>query len=98
MFGISWAEFAVIFLVAVLVIPARRWPDVARFLARAVKTVRALVWKITDASEQIKDRLDMECPIDDIINTTTRDVLDQISVRRKRTTAGHKGNRRAGKK
>ena len=63
MFGISWAEFAVIFLVAVLIIPARRWPDVARFLARAVKTVRALVWKITDASEQIKDRLDMECPM-----------------------------------
>ena len=70
MFGISWAEFAVIFLVAVLIIPARRWPDVARFLARAVKTVRALVWKITDASEQIKDRLDMECPIDCLLYTS----------------------------
>lgn len=79
MFGISWAEFSVIFLVAVLVIPARRWPDVARFLARGVKLVRSIIWKITDASEQIKDRIDLEAPIDDIIGSTARDVLDTIS-------------------
>ncbi len=85
MFGISWAEFSVIFLVAVLVIPARSWPDVARFLARAVKTVRAVIWKITDASEQIKDRMDIEAPIDDIIGGAARDVLDTISTPLKRT-------------
>jgi len=80
MFGISWAEFSVIFLVAVLVIPARSWPDVARFLARVVKAVRAVIWKITDASEQIKDRMDIEAPIDDIIGGAARDVLDTIST------------------
>lgn len=79
MFGISWPEFLVILLVAVLVIPARLWPDVARFLAGAVNFVRKLVWKITDASEQIKQQIDLEKPIDDLIKSTTADMLDGIS-------------------
>ena len=90
MFGISWAEFIVILLVAILVIPARYWPNVARAIARAVKFIRSIVWKITDASEKIKDQIELEKPIDDIVNTTTRDVLDTISVkkpRKKRTRA-----------
>jgi Sec-independent protein translocase protein TatA len=66
MFGISWAEFLVILIVAILVVPVKYWPDVARALARAVKYVRAFIWKITDA-------------IDDIINTTTNDVLGDFS-------------------
>lgn len=81
MFGISWAEFLVIFLVAVAVIPSRMWPDVARFLARAVKFVRAAVWRITDASEQLRQQIEVEKPIDDIIKTTTEQMLDVVSVR-----------------
>lgn len=84
MFGISWAEFIVILLVAVLVIPARYWPDVARALARVVKFIRTIIWKITDASEKIKEQIELEQPITDIVNTTTRDMLDTISVRRKK--------------
>ncbi len=84
MFGISWAEFIVILLVAILVIPARYWPDVARALARAVKFIRAIIWKITDASEKIKEQIELEQPITDIVNTTTKDVLDTISVKRKK--------------
>ncbi len=86
MFGISWAEFFVIFLVAVIVIPARNWPDVARALARTVKTVRAFIWKITDASEQITRQIELERPIDELIKKTTDDVLDQISVPVKKNT------------
>ncbi len=82
MFGISWAEFIVILLVAILVVPGRYWPDVARALARAVKFVRGLVWKITDASEKIKEQIEMEEPLDEIVNSTTRDVLDAFSVKR----------------
>ena len=85
MFGISWAEFIVILLVAILVIPARYWPDVARALARLVKFIRSVVWKITDASEKIKEQIELEQPINDIVNTTTRDVLDTISVKRSRS-------------
>lgn len=79
MFGISWAEFLVVLLVAVLVIPARHWPDVAKFLARAVKFVRGVIWKITDASEKIKEQIERESPIDDLIKTTTDDILAEIS-------------------
>jgi len=93
MFGISWAELFVILLVAVIVVPARMWPDVARFLARAVKFVRNIIWRITDASEQIKNQIDLETPIDELINTTTNDVLADFSTplhkpRKVRTTAG----------
>ncbi|MBQ6736004.1 MAG: hypothetical protein IJQ90_00770 [Alphaproteobacteria bacterium] len=84
MFGISWAEFIVILLVAILVVPARYWPDVARVLARAVKFIRGIVWKITDAGEKIKEQIEMEEPINDIMNTTTREVLDAFSVKKTR--------------
>ncbi len=83
MFGISWAEFIVILLVAILVVPARYWPDVARALARVVKFVRGIVWKITDAGEKIKEQIELEKPINEIMNTTTRDVLDAFSVKKK---------------
>ena len=55
------------------------WPDVARFLAKIVTFIRKLIWKITDASEQIKQQIDLEKPIDDLIRTTTADMLDGIS-------------------
>ena len=79
MFGISWAEFLVIIIIAILVVPVKYWPDVARALARVVKYIRKIIWKITDASEQIKDQIDLEKPINDIINTTTNDVLNDFS-------------------
>ena len=79
MFGISWAEFFIIILVAVLVIPSRMWPDVARFLARVVKAVRQIIWRITDASENIKQQIDLEKPIDDLVRSTTDDMLNEFS-------------------
>lgn len=83
MFGISWSEFFVILLVGVLVVPARYWPDVAKFLARLVRFFRELVWKITDASENIKNQIELEKPIDDLIKTTTDEMLDTISIVKK---------------
>ena len=80
MFGISWSEFFIIILVAVLVIPSRMWPDVARFLARVVRAVRRIVWRITDVSENIKQQIDLEKPIDDLVRTTTNDMLNEIST------------------
>ena len=82
MFGISWAEFLVIFLVAVAVIPSRMWPDVARFLARAIRFVRNIIWRVTDASEKLKEQIELERPIDEMIKTTTDEILDGISVPR----------------
>lgn len=79
MFGISWAEFFVVMLVAVVVIPSRMWPDVARFLAHVVKSIRRIIWKITDASENIKQQIDLEKPIDDLVRSTTKDMLNEFS-------------------
>lgn len=79
MFSISWAEFFVVMLVAVVVIPSRMWPDVARFLAQVVKSIRRIIWKITDASENIKQQIDLEKPIDDLVRSTTKDMLNEFS-------------------
>ena len=86
MFGISLAEFFVIIVVGILVIPARNWPDVARFMARVVKFIRGIIWKITDATEKIKTQIDLEKPIDDLIKTTTDDILADFSTPKKRVS------------
>ena len=75
MLGISWTEFLVILLVAVCIVPAKYWPDVAKFLARAFKYIRNIVWKITDFSENLQQRIDLEKPIDDLLENATKDVF-----------------------
>lgn len=80
MFGVSLSEFFIILVVAILVIPSKHWPDVARFVAKTVKFIRSCVWKISDMSEKIQQQIELEKPIDDLIRTTTKDVLDDFSV------------------
>ena len=87
MFGISWTEFLVILLVAICVVPAKYWPDVMRFFARVVKYIRNLIWKINDVSQEIQQRIDLEKPIDDLIQNATDDMfgekIKKRSVKRK---------------
>lgn len=78
MFGISWTEFLVIVLVAICVVPVKNWPEVARFFGRVFRWVRNLVWKITDVSEQIQQRIDLEKPIDDLIENATNDMFSSV--------------------
>ncbi|MCL2737684.1 MAG: hypothetical protein FWE17_02380 [Alphaproteobacteria bacterium] len=80
MFGISPSEFLLILVVAIVVIPAKSWPDVARIVARAVKFVRELVWKITDAAEEIKEQIELEKPITDLTQKTMDDVMSVFRV------------------
>jgi len=84
MFGISWTEFFVILLVAVCVVPAKHWPEVARFFARVVKYVRKLIWKITDFSENLQQRMDLEKPIDDLLENAANDVFGEKVKRSKK--------------
>jgi Sec-independent protein translocase protein TatA len=86
MFGISWTEFLVIILVAICVVPVKNWPDVARFFGRVFKWVRNLVWKITDVSEQIQQRIDLEKPIDDLIANATNDIFSAVKPIKKKKT------------
>jgi len=85
MFGISWTEFLVILLVAICVVPAKYWPDVARFFARVVKYIRNIIWKITDFSEAIQQRIDLEKPIDDLIQNATDDMFGEKIKKTKKT-------------
>ena len=86
MLGISWTEFLVIVLVAICVVPAKNWPDVARFFGRVFKWIRQIVWKITDVSEQIQQRIDLEKPIDDLLENASNDMLYDIQekIRKKK--------------
>ena len=98
MFGISGPEFLVIVLVAVLVIPSRMWPDVARILARIVRVVRDFMWRITDASEKLKTQIDLERPIDDLIKTTTDDILADFSTKHNKVKKSTRPRKTAGRK
>lgn len=88
MFGISWTEFLVILLVAICVVPAKYWPDVMRFFARVFKYVRNIVWKLTDFSENLQQRIDLEKPIDDLLENATNDVFGKTTkktIKKKQT-------------
>ena len=86
MFGISWTEFLVILLVAICVVPAKYWPDVARFFARVVKYVRNLIWKIDDFSQEVQHRIELEKPIDDLISDATKNVFDKPVKKKSKKT------------
>ena len=84
MFGISWAEFLVILLVAICVVPAKYWPDVARFFARVVKFIRKIIWQITDFSDAVQKRIELEKPIDDLIANATDNMFgEKTKVKKK---------------
>ena len=85
MFGISWTEFLVILLVAICVVPVKNWPDVVKFFARIVKYVRELIWKISDFSEQVQKRIELEKPIDDLITNATNDLFEKPKKSKKTT-------------
>ena len=83
MFGISWTEFLVILLVAICVVPAKYWPDVMRFFARVFKYIRNIVWKVSDFSENLQQRIDLEKPIDDLIQNATNDIFVKPNEQKK---------------
>ena len=87
MFGISWTEFLVILLVAICVVPAKYWPEVARFFAHLVKYIRNIIWKITDFSEEVQQRIDLEKPIDDLIQNATNDMFGERIKKPKKSVA-----------
>lgn len=63
-----------ILFIAIAVIPARSWPAVFKFAAKCVRAVRQIIWKINDATESVKDRIEREMPIDELSKQTFDDV------------------------
>ena len=92
MFGISITEFIVILLVAICVVPAKYWPEIARFFARVVKYIRKIIWQITDFSEAVQQRIDLEKPIDDLLQNAANDMFGEKIKKPKKniTNRGHK--------
>ena len=86
MFGISWTEFLVILLVAICVVPVKNWPDVVKFFARICRYIRDLIWKISDFSEQVQQRIELEKPIDDLITNAATDFFDKPEKSKKTAT------------
>jgi hypothetical protein len=65
-------------------VPAKYWPDIARFFAKAVKYIRNLIWKINDFSEEMQNRIELEKPIDDLISDATKNVFSDNVIKKKR--------------
>ena len=84
MLGISWSQFLVILLVAICVVPVKYWPDVAKFMARVFKYIRNIIWKINDVNEQIQQRIDLEKPIDDLLQNAVNDTFGIKTVKKTR--------------
>ena len=84
MLGISWTEFLLILLVAICVVPAKYWPDVVKFFARVFKYIRNLIWEINDVNEQIQQRIDLEKPIDDILQNAVNDTFGIEKIKKKK--------------
>lgn len=75
MFGISATEFLIILLVTICVVPGKYWPDVIRFFARGFKYIRNIIWKISDFSNELQERIELEKPIDDLIQNATNNMF-----------------------
>lgn len=90
MFGISWTEFLVILLVAICVVPVKNWSEVIRFFARAIKYIREIVWKISDFSEDVQRRIELEKPIDDLIVNASNEMFAKKVIKKKSKKAVRK--------
>ena len=52
---------------------------VAFVVYSVVKFVRGIIWKITDASENIKNQIELEKPIDEMVARSANEILDSFS-------------------
>jgi Sec-independent protein translocase protein TatA len=80
MFGISGAEFIVILLIAIAVVPAKCWPDVARFFGRAVRYIRDAAGKIQDGIDDMENEIAKDLPIDSLSQKTMDDMIGTFST------------------
>ena len=79
MFGISGAELLIILIVAILIVPVKNWPDVARWIARAVKSVRRVIGNINDKVDELKSQIDADASIDELVGKTTADITSAFA-------------------
>ncbi len=79
MFGISSVELLIILVVAMIVIPAKNWPDVFKFFAKLIRMIRGFVYQIQDKVSEWETEIDKHNPIDDLTKNTFNDMMDTFA-------------------
>ena len=74
--------------------PVKNWPDVARFFARVFKYIREIIWKVSDFSQEIQQRIELEKPIDDLINGATDEFFNTSTVKKSKIKKANKPSRK----
>ena len=80
MLGISGWEFFVVLLIAIAIVPAKNWPDVARAFARFVRWARALIGKVQDGIDDIENEIAKDLPINKLSQKTMDDMIETFST------------------
>jgi Sec-independent protein translocase protein TatA len=80
MLGISGTEFLVILIVAIAVVPANRWPEVARWFGKLVRYVRNAVGKIQDGIDDLENEIAKDAPIDNLTRKTMDDMIETFAT------------------
>jgi Sec-independent protein translocase protein TatA len=75
MFGISGFEFLVILIVAIAVVPAERWPAVAGFIGKVIRSVRRMFDKVQDGVNNLENEISKDLPIDNLSQKTMDDMI-----------------------
>jgi Sec-independent protein translocase protein TatA len=99
MLGISGAEFLVILIVAMAIVPAKHWPAAARMLARALRWGRNAIARLQDGIDNLENEMAKQAPVDSLSQRTMDDLTETFSSPLKsRTRAGNsaKPGRRGG--
>lgn len=80
MFGIGGMEFLVIVIVAIAVVPAKNWPDVARTVGKFVRWIRRAAWKIQDGIDGLENEIAKDLPIDNLSQKTMDDMMSAFGT------------------
>jgi Sec-independent protein translocase protein TatA len=80
MLGISGMEFLVIVIVAIAVVPAKSWPDVARAVGKTVRYIRNIMGKIQDGIDGLENEMAKDLPIDSLSQKTMDDMVETFST------------------
>lgn len=89
MFGISGMEFLIILTVAIIIVPVKKWPDVARFIGSLVRRLKIFIGKVQDEIDNIHDNVAKDIPVDSLSQKTMDDMIATF-----RTPSNHRARRK----
>ncbi len=79
MFGIGFSELFFIIILAIVILPAKSWPDVFRYMGKLYRKVSDLFGEIKSKISEAETELNKHDVIDDISKNTFDDVMNNFS-------------------